>query len=391
MKRATSERCEVLVIGAGPAGATAALACAARGLRVILAEKSQFPRPKVCGCCLNKRALNVLEKIGIERHLLDAGGQALHHMSLHAGGRSAAIRLPGGLAVSRARLDFELATAAARWGADFREDCRVARLTPLEEAWQAVVEHRGQTHTIEAKTVLVAEGLAGRILDDSTLGRVRTRRDSRIGVGTVVPLGEHHLAPGVISMACGPGGYVGSVVLENGSLDVAAAIDGNASRRAGGPGPLVASIFQHADVDLGFDPVSLKYRGTPRLTRKRVRVADHRLFVLGDAAGYVEPFTGEGMAWAMTAGLKSASFAVESVDRWRPELIGQWEREIDRLVRKRQRWCRLLSFALRRPRVSKALVGTLAKTPGLSRPVVTSMNQPVEAESGHERIGSSCP
>ena len=390
MRRATPERCEVLVVGAGPAGATAALACAARGLRVVLAEKSQFPRPKVCGCCLNKRALDVLEKIGIERSLLDAGGQALHHMSLHAGGKRAAVRLPGGLAVSRARLDFELATAAARWGADFREGCRVARLIPLEDAWQAVVVHRGQTHTIEADTVLVAEGLAGRILDDSTLGRVRTRRDSRIGVGTIVPLGEHHLAPGVISMACGPGGYVGSVVLENGSLDLAAAIDGDASRRRGGPGPLVASILDHAGVDLGFDPAPLKYRGTPRLTRKRVRVADHRLFVLGDAAGYVEPFTGEGMAWAMTAGLKVASFAAESVDRWRPELVPQWEREIDRLVRKRQRWCRLLSFALRRPHVARGLVGALARTPGLSRPVVTSMNQPAETGRGRERIGS-CP
>ena len=381
----------MLVVGAGPAGSTAALACAARGLRVVLAEKQAFPRPKVCGCCLNKRALSVLEEVGVEAALVRAGGQGLHHVSLHAGGRHAALPLPGGLAVSRARLDFELATAAAGRGADFRERCRVDRIEATEQGWRAaLVRQGGRRSTLEAGVVLVAEGLAGRLLDDSPLGRVRTRRDSRIGVGSVAPVESHHFPPGVISMACGAGGYVGAVVLENGSLDLAAAIDGEASRRAGGPGPLVASIVREAGVDLGFDAASLKWRGTPRLTRKRVRLADHRLFVLGDAAGYVEPFTGEGMAWAMTAGLMVSRYAAEGVDRWRPELVERWHGDMRRLVRRRQRWCKALAYALRRPGLSAAMVACLGATPGLGRPVVRSMNEPMRTPADEEGV-RACP
>ena len=390
MSRLPHETCDVLVVGAGPAGATAAAASAARGLRVVLAEKASFPRPKVCGCCLNARALSVLDRLDLTPRLAAAGGQPLGHLTLHAAGRHAAVRLPHGLAVSRARLDFELATDAARRGADFREGCRVAALDATEDRWRATLEHRGRRGRLDASVVLVAEGLAGRLLDGTPLGTVRTRRDSRIGVGSVVPLEAHHAAPGAITMACGEGGYVGAVVLEDGSLDLAAAIDHEAARRGGGPGGLVQSILKSAEVDLGFDAAKLRWRGTPRLTRKRVRLADHRLFVLGDAAGYVEPFTGEGMAWAMSAGLAASSFAQKSLDNWQPELVDKWHAEMRRLVRSRQRWCKAMSFVLRRPALSGRLVGALAKTPGLSRPVVTSINEPLPSDAGPERI-EACP
>jgi flavin-dependent dehydrogenase len=56
---------EVVVIGAGPAGSIAARECAKQGLRTLLVDKAAFPRPKVCGCCLNANAMATLERLGL--------------------------------------------------------------------------------------------------------------------------------------------------------------------------------------------------------------------------------------------------------------------------------------------------------------------------------------
>ena len=85
--------------------------------------------------------------------------------------------------------------------------------------------------------------------------------------------------------------------------------------------------------------------GTPTLTRSLARVAGERIFVIGDAAGYVEPITGEGMAWALQAGAKVAELAVAGTS-WTPALTLQWTR-IHAELRVRQRTCSWLAGLLR--------------------------------------------
>ena len=84
---------DVIVVGAGPAGAMAAFELAHRSLRVLLVDKSGFPRPKVCGCCLNGQALALLQARGLESTIANHGAVPLRHLLLAAGGRRA-IRLP---------------------------------------------------------------------------------------------------------------------------------------------------------------------------------------------------------------------------------------------------------------------------------------------------------
>ena len=136
-------------------------------------------------------------------------------------------------------------------------------------------------------------------------------------------------------MACGAGGYTGLVRLEDGRLDVAAAFDAAWVRAAGGPGRAAARLLREAGWPAPDRLEALPWRGTPALTRRPRRVAAERLFVVGDAAGYVEPFTGEGMAWALASGAAVAPLAARAVT-WRPELARRWADLHSRVVGRRQ-------------------------------------------------------
>ena len=110
------------------------------------------------------------------------------------------------------------------------------------------------------------------------------------------------------------------------------------------------------------------------MTQRAARLAEHRLFVVGDAAGYVEPFTGEGIAWALEGALALAPLVVSGVRDWQPALARCWSSRHRQLIGRRQRTCQLLAWLLRRPALTGALLGTLARWPGLAQPVVRRLN-----------------
>ena len=118
-----------------------------------------------------------------------------------------------------------------------------------------------------------------------------------IGLGGVVSAPGLDYPDGSIHMAMGDGGYVGLVRVEDGSLNVAAAVSPSAMKRAGNPTSLLNSLLQGAgwpEIPEGRAP---KWKGTPELTRRPAQVGAERILSVGDASGYVEPFTGEGMFW----------------------------------------------------------------------------------------------
>ena len=112
--------------------------------------------------------------------------------------------------------------------------------------------------------------------------------------------------------------------VEDGSLNVAAAFEPALVRRWGAPGLAAAAIVAEA----GFPPIAglenAHWQGTAGLTRQTRPLAEDRLFLLGDAAGYVEPFTGEGIAWALVSGQAVAPLALRAMERWDPRLGRAW-------------------------------------------------------------------
>ncbi len=371
---------DVIVVGAGPAGSVAAGELARRGLAVLLVDRAVFPRAKVCGCCLNGRALDALGAAGLGDLPGRLGAVGLTRFHLAGGGRSVELPLPAGVALSREALDQALVRAAVERGAAFLPGCRAALGTVDDGVVGVHLVHGDAEVGATARVVLAADGLGGGLLARAGLGAAVPATLSWIGAAAILNAEEKGYRPGVIYMSSGATGYAGLVRLEDGRLDVAAALSPEAVRAAGGPGRVVQRIIAGA----GLPPLSLEgasWRGTPPLTRQVRRVGLHRLFVLGDAAGYVEPFTGEGMAWALSSALAVAPLAAAGARKWRPGLARDWQRCYLQLVLRRQWPCRLARALLRRPWLVQGLIALLDRLPGLAAPVVHLLNRPLRSRA----------
>ena len=403
----TDRTWDVLVVGAGPAGSVAARELARRGLAVLLVDRATFPRPKVCGCCLNAAALAALGTVGLGHVPAACGAVPLRAVRLAAGRRSATLPLPGGVALSREAFDAALIHEAEAAGVEVVTGV-TARVEGVDQdpspgnpdqgfaplatfgrpsgarvsgaAERRVMVARGANPwvpgAITARVVVLATGL--------TASSGPPEPGSRLGGGVVVPadLVPDFYAPGTIFVATGRGGYVGLVRVEDGRLDVAAAFDPAFVKAAGGLGPAAAAVLSGTAWPAIPGLSELPWKGTPALTRRPATVAGHRLFAVGDAAGYVEPFTGEGMAWAVTSATAVAPIAARAVARWDDSLIREWERVHARLVRGRQGVCRAASRVLRSPALTGLAVRVLSMVPVLSRPVVMALNRPPAVPTG---------
>jgi len=326
---------------------------------VLLVDKAAFPRAKVCGCCLNASAVATLGRLGLG-HVLD-GAVPLDRVTVAAGSRTAELRLPRGAALSREVFDARLVDEAVRAGAEFRPGTVV----------------KGESDLLsQGRVVLLASGLAG--------GEAVPERRSRVGAGVILPAeaAPGFFAAGTIYMATGRGGYVGLVRVEGDRLDVAAAFDRAFVKAEGGPGPAAAAILAGVGWPIPTGLADAHWKGTPSLTRRPAALGGHRLFVVGDAAGYVEPFTGEGMAWALASAAALAPLAARAVRGWSDDLVSEWEAVHRRVVGRRQRVCRVVSRVLRSPALTGLAVRALRLLPALSRPVVRALNRPAPLPHG---------
>ena len=375
LEQAAGRTWPVIVVGAGPAGAVVAGLIARAGSRVLLVDRTNFPRTKVCGCCLNGRALSALAEAGLKSLPAQLGAVPLTAFRLAAGGREAEMPLDRGVSLSRQAFDTALVRHAIECGVDFLPATRAVHATGHSEECRALLLARqDEEREVAARVVVAADGLGGSLLAEGRPARIRV--DSRIGAGVVVEFPPLFYSAGTIYMATGEAGYVGLVRLESGSLDIACALDPGAVRSSGGPGEVAAHILAAVGWPVPSPLGGEAWRGTAPLTRQSRRVAGHRLFGLGDATGYVEPFTGEGMAWAMSSAVALAPIAHAAGLAWRQEFVPLWLNTHRSVVTRRQRVCRVAAEVLRRPWLAGLAVRCLRRLPVLARPVVRHLNSP---------------
>ena len=369
---------DVIIIGAGPAGGLSALDCARRGLRVLLCERRPFPRWKVCGCCFNAQAQAILSSMGLEALIPSAGGQILHRLHLGLRCREATFPIPPGFVLSRERFDQVLIDAARQAGAEVRFEV-TAQMDVVQSDYRVVhlKDHRNGGHMhVEASVVVIAAGLSNRCLPQSEAGQIRIQRNSKLGAGCVIADNTNDYANGVIHMAIGQQGYVGLVRREDGLLNIAGAFSREALAEERGPSGAGLSILKAS----GFPVPALlqshqhSWQCTPALSRQSEVVAGHRFFVLGDAAGYVEPFTGEGMAWALTAGAAVAVYVEAGTKQWNSDLERRWKQTLQTLIGRRQIVCRTLSFILNYQLPTLALFELIKRWPSISDPILFHLN-----------------
>lgn len=317
-------RCDVLVIGAGPAGSACAQWLARQGWEVVLVDQHEFPRDKVCGDGLIPDAHHALQRLGVHAEVM-ASAQAVRHVGC-IGPRGGRIDVPGRVAVLQRRvLDDILKRAAERAGARFFAPWRFE--APLTEAQTGGVERvagarlksAAGLHELHARWTVLATGavpkalmaagmcdrhtpsgvaLRGYIRHEASRGRITAlevvwHKRLRKGYGWIFPCRD-----GVFNI--GVGLAHSHQQHGNGRATMA---DVNLREMFNTFGDIYAPA---RDLLAGGEWVS-ELKGAPlRCSLNGAQLAKPGLLVTGEAAGSTYAFTGEGIGKAMETGLLAA-------------------------------------------------------------------------------------
>jgi flavin-dependent dehydrogenase len=365
-----------VVVGAGVAGAFAAREVARAGASVLLVDRKDFPRPKVCGACLNGRALAVLASAGLGGRIERLGPLPLSRFAVRLGGREVAFPLPTGQALMREALDEALVEEAIRAGADFLPATAASLAGADPEGRPVRLASRSGGATARARVVVAASGLSGLDLGGEVGLRAEVSPRSRVGVGCVVRDFSDEYRPGTIHMAVGDAGYAGLVRVGGGLLNVAGAFDRDFLKDSGGPARAAARAIAQA----GYPQVpalgDARWLGTVGLTRRTRPTAAPRLFLVGDAAGYVEPFTGEGMGAALTSAQAVTPLVLRAAGGWDDRLAREWTALYRRRVGRGQALCRGLMLASRHPTLAGGVFRLAAQYPRICDSLIHALNRP---------------
>jgi flavin-dependent dehydrogenase len=376
----------VLVVGGGVAGSACAIQLRAHGVHVTLVEKAEFPRSKVCGCCIGGAGIETLMQLGnpelathpsvdntLFQRVMDQAVQ-VNQWQASLGGHTIRVALPSGIAISREALDSMLIETAKNAGCEVHMPCkaRVADIAPARV--QVTLQHDSHEEQREFDIVILATGLNSPGI--TTLLPWKESPHGPFGVSWVARCEQ--IAPQVIHMACDHDGYVGLVRLESGHVDVAAALrSGSAAAQQGTPAERVQRILNRSTFpDFSWGPSS-KVMTTPPLRRTRV-AGTGRLMAIGDASGYVEPFTGEGMTWGLQSGIAAANRISSASKQTGNDVLStighQWDRDQQKLLRGKKRTCRIVTNALRSGLARKTIGNMLATFPKLATPLIKHLS-----------------
>jgi geranylgeranyl reductase family protein len=310
---------DVIVVGGGPAGSVAAALLAARGHHVLLLDKARFPRHKACSEYVNPAGARLLADLGLERDLDALGAHRLQAMRIHAPGGQHFLAdfdaaAPGqrALGLSRYRLDALLLAWAREIGVEVHEGAHVRDLlienNRSVRGVQATID--GVRETLRAPLVIGADGHHSVVsrsldLDDAPRWPRRTGLVAHFrGVQGLDRWGEMHVARH---------GYAGLAPLEDGLANVAFVASSKAvSNRSGSLEAFfadgLARIPALAVRLAGAERVG-PIRGVGPMARRARRVTGDGFLLVGDAASFLDPFTGEGIFEALRGAQLAAPVA----------------------------------------------------------------------------------
>jgi geranylgeranyl reductase family protein len=354
------ERFDVLVVGAGPAGSTAAYRLAREGASVLLADKARFPREKPCGGGLTMRAVRLLP-FSVEPVVEDRATRVRFGLNFRSRFERRTEQ-PLVLMTQRSRLDAFLAERAAEAGADFRDGVKVTDLVVRGDGIEASVKGR----KIAANWVLCADGVNGA---SARMAKLDGGRDYGVALEANVPYGvvseERYRGLLCLELANVPGGY-GWVFPKGDHVNVGV---GGWERE----GPRMREHLSRFCREYRIPESSLENVRGYRLPllHARARVARGRAALLGDAAGLVDPLSGDGIYEAFL----SAGMAVDAV--LAGDLDG-YDRELRRALSSQLAAAWGAKVALDRfPRLTYAVV----RTPFLWKAVVSLIGGEVPSPS----------
>jgi len=376
-----SARWDAVVVGAGPAGSATALQLARAGARVLLLDRARFPREKPCSEYLSPESTRVLERLG--RDVLGAVAAAsparLTGMKVVAPSGAAVVGRfeTFSFALPRTRFDTILRNAAEGAGAEVREGVKVEELVYDGGAVAGVTAQETgnrKRDTYRARVVVGADGL--RSVVARRLGKVHTAGPRRIAftahvadVRDVHELGEMHV---------GRPGYVGLGPIGNGVTTVALVVPVAEAKRGA---RFFAELNRFPGVAGRFDArrIVRHVLATGPFARWSRRPVTNGALLVGDAADFFDPFTGQGIysalrgaelaAAAILATLATGASLQPYARARRREFTGKWLLE------------RMIGIAVGWPALIERVVGRMIRRPELAHLLVRATGNCVPARA----------
>ena len=373
---------DAVIVGGGPAGTSAAIHLATRGARVLLAEQKKFPRAKLCGEFISPECLEHFERLGVADQMLGAGGAELSETRFYSrSGKFVNVpsewfgsRRAGALGLSRAEMDARLMARAREAGVEVLEEAQGAGL--LFEGKRV----RGVTLKVDGRSLevnsLVAVDATGRSRalarrvereEEKSQGAI-TKRSSLVAFKAHLENASGH--QGRCEIYFYRGGYGGLSHVENGLSNLCFIASARDVRACGGDANRVMrevlmknrraahTLAGARPLAGGWLAVALEGFG------RRPLVPAAGLLTIGDAASFIDPFTGSGMLMA----LESGELAAQTIARHLPalrkneqfdEVASRYGAQYNRVFGARLRVCALMRRAAFVPRFAETLIFAL--------------------------------
>jgi geranylgeranyl reductase family protein len=329
---------DVIIAGAGPAGSTCARACAQQGLKTLLLDRDAFPRPKPCAGAVSLRALSCLD-FSLPDALIE---DECTSVQVHQEGHTVRVTrtTPFAVLVTRKQFDAFLAQKAVESGADFRTDEQIVAVRDDGDLTEVTTKKT----TYQALFLIGADGIHSIVA--RTLRPSLDKNGMALALVSQIPVEEHDISRRLhktldLYFGTAPVGY--SWLFPHRGY-ISAGIAGLASRFSK-PREALTEIAE--TLHIGLSDVQghfIPFGGIKRT------VAKGRVILAGDAAGFADPFHGEGISHAILSGKLAAQAVADAIKKKKPpaSVVAQYCRETDDRITKQLRVALRMAYLLDR-------------------------------------------
>ena len=382
---------DAIIVGAGPAGASAAILLANAGWSVCLIEKQTFPRRKVCGECVAASNLPLLDALGVGADFMRLAGPALRRVALMHGARTVMADLPAapaaalqaasvhpwGHALGRETLDALLVARARALGVAVLQPASVLRLGGAPGQQRCTVRDgaTGRLQMLRSRVAILAHGSWEPLPAARAVQRLARNGSDLLAFKATFEGAS--LAAGLLPVLAFEGGYGGLVLADRGQLTLACCIRADrldALRRARpglAAGDVVQAMLQRACVGVaqalyGASRCGGWLASGPLRPGVRLR-ADDTVFRIGNAAGEAHPIIGEGISMALQSAwlLCDALLSAVPGQAWHADVATRYTAAWRRHFVPRLRLAAVLAHLTMRPATASALLTLVARWPAL--------------------------
>jgi menaquinone-9 beta-reductase len=376
---------DAAIVGAGPAGSSTAIRLARAGLKVALVEQKKFPRQKLCGEFISPECVAHFDELGVTPKLLSAGGAEIARTVFYSrSGRSIDVKSEwfgtgnAAIGLSRAEMDLRLMEKAREVNVDVFEETSVIGLLQRQTGVEGIriKDSAGSETEIPALITIDATG-RGQVLSRRLDSYRQKRKRPPTHVAFKAHLSGAKIDPGSCEIFAYSGGYGGCNNVEAGLANLCFIADA-ADVRACRSDPMRVMqdvIFRNvraADV-LARAKVESEWLAVPidRFGRSDVAPAVG-LIAIGDAAAFIDPFTGSGILMALESGRIAASSVIENISSGVEMVSNVYSSRYSSTFERRLRFTSLLRRVAFIPFLADATILALSASSSVQRYVARS-------------------